>query len=355
MRAALSTADLRALADCSREVLSALDCPTTEEWARRVIERAMPLLRADRIFIVLPAEQGFSLHFSDVEMLTTAAAYQAHFHVSDVWTTARRRELGLRVYTHEMLLRRGEERTEFWNDYILAHRLYQPAGLSCDVDGSPVPASLIGYKGAPGGRHFGDREIQLLNALHPAFTAAVKVLRRFGAAGRELASTMDRLPIPVLLIGAGGIVHANIAFSRTLGSVADSIMRLLMPTVAKLLRAENHSLGRNAGGVIAGPDGQSIPWSLALLSSVAASPLALVHFQVAPRARITDETRERLGLTQRQAVVAELMAEGRTYREIATALGIQPNTARRHWEQVLQRLGIHSRHQVRNRLCGASA
>jgi hypothetical protein len=122
----------------------------------------MSLLQADRIFIVLPVAKGFSLHFSDTAMANAATEYQSYFHSLDIWTGARRRTLGLDVYSHDMLLRTGDERSEFWNDYILRHRLYQPAGLSCDVDDCPVPASLIGYKGTPAARPFGERELGIL-------------------------------------------------------------------------------------------------------------------------------------------------------------------------------------------------
>ena len=124
MRASVSTSDLLQLAECCREILSVLDAPSTEEWASRVSAHAMSLLRAERLFLVLPADRGFSLHFSDAGMKDAAAAYQAHFHAQDVWTGQLRKSLGLNVYSHDMLLRPGDERSEFWNDYILAHRLY---------------------------------------------------------------------------------------------------------------------------------------------------------------------------------------------------------------------------------------
>lgn len=58
------------------------------------------------------------------------------------------------------------------------------------------------------------------------------------------------------------------------------------------------------------------------------------------------DLRSRFGLTARQAQVALLMAERRTYKEIARALEIRPNTARRHSTMVLRKLGIHRRRDV---------
>jgi steroid delta-isomerase-like uncharacterized protein len=59
-----------------------------------------------------------------------------------------------------------------------------------------------------------------------------------------------------------------------------------------------------------------------------------------------EELHSRIGLTKRQAQVALLMADRLTYAEIASELGITPNTSRRHCEKVLSKLGIHSRHEV---------
>lgn len=52
------------------------------------------------------------------------------------------------------------------------------------------------------------------------------------------------------------------------------------------------------------------------------------------------------GLTARQAEVALLMAEKTSTKRIAAELGIAYNTARRHCNAVLRRLGIHSRGDV---------
>ena len=58
------------------------------------------------------------------------------------------------------------------------------------------------------------------------------------------------------------------------------------------------------------------------------------------------------GLTPRQAVVARLLAEGRSNAEIAERLGISPHTARHHTESVLLKLDVRSRAEVAARLMG---
>ena len=62
---------------------------------------------------------------------------------------------------------------------------------------------------------------------------------------------------------------------------------------------------------------------------------------------ISDEgLRERYGLTQRQVAVARLLGEGHTTTDIAARLGVTYHTARNHADQVLQKLGVHSRAAV---------
>jgi DNA-binding NarL/FixJ family response regulator len=60
--------------------------------------------------------------------------------------------------------------------------------------------------------------------------------------------------------------------------------------------------------------------------------------------------REKYRLTPTQARVATLLADRLTNAEIALELRVRPNTARRHTEAVLLRLGVNSRFQVITRL-----
>lgn len=59
-----------------------------------------------------------------------------------------------------------------------------------------------------------------------------------------------------------------------------------------------------------------------------------------------DELKAHARLTTREAQVALLMAERFTHIEIADQLRIRPNTARRHCERVLRKLGVRRRQDV---------
>jgi DNA-binding response OmpR family regulator len=58
------------------------------------------------------------------------------------------------------------------------------------------------------------------------------------------------------------------------------------------------------------------------------------------------ELHERYGLTERQIVVARLMAEGCSNAEVASRLGLSFFTARNHAEQVLAKMAVSNRASV---------
>ena len=62
--------------------------------------------------------------------------------------------------------------------------------------------------------------------------------------------------------------------------------------------------------------------------------------------QVLTSLRRKYRLTPTQARVATLLADRLTNAEIALELCVRPNTARRHTEAVLWRLGVNSRFQV---------
>lgn len=68
-----------------------------------------------------------------------------------------------------------------------------------------------------------------------------------------------------------------------------------------------------------------------------------------------DELQRRFRLTAREAEVALLLAERRSNKEVARALGIAMNTAWRHTDKVLMKLGVGSRKDVLRALAAGHA
>lgn len=63
-----------------------------------------------------------------------------------------------------------------------------------------------------------------------------------------------------------------------------------------------------------------------------------------------DSFRRRYRLSAREAQVAELVLHGYRNRDIAAALGITPDTAKKHLSHVFDKVGVESRVQLANRL-----
>jgi len=55
---------------------------------------------------------------------------------------------------------------------------------------------------------------------------------------------------------------------------------------------------------------------------------------------------QNIGLTAREVDMVKCMAEGKTDREIASALSIAPRTARNHAQHVLEKLSVHDRKEA---------
>lgn len=64
------------------------------------------------------------------------------------------------------------------------------------------------------------------------------------------------------------------------------------------------------------------------------------------RSAATNGSRSGVGLTVRERQVLELLATGKSQREIASELGISPKTCGKHIERILEKLGVHSRAQA---------
>ena len=55
---------------------------------------------------------------------------------------------------------------------------------------------------------------------------------------------------------------------------------------------------------------------------------------------------QQIELTARERTVLKLLAESKTDREIAAALGLSVATVRNHSQHILEKLGVHNRHEA---------
>jgi DNA-binding response OmpR family regulator len=125
---------------------------------------------------------------------------------------------------------------------------------------------------------------------------------------------------------------------------------LVMPVL--ILSARGTEADKLQGFRLGADDYVTKPFSIReLLARVAvllrrAAPAASVPAAPASQPISDEGLRERYGLTQRQVAVARLLGEGHTTTDIAARLGVTYHTARNHADQVLQKLGVHSRAAV---------
>jgi len=179
-----------------------------------------------------------------------------------------------------------------------------------------------------------------------------------------LIRTIDVMSDCALLCDARGrIVHANPAFLRTVerDPLPEKLLRACRRTArefARLLRRDRAqavpAAAETASRSVRTPVATYRLWGTLLRADSGDQGLALIVVEPCDRARPSEAMlREHFGLSPRQAEIALLLAERKTNTEIAEELQISPHTARRHTEQVLLRLDVRSRTDVRARISGS--
>lgn len=278
----------------------------------------------------------------------------------------RRRQLGLNVAGFSDIHNvEAVKRTPFYNDVVIPNRLFAPLVLAADFRGLPLPAVLgFTYDNDRIAASQLPRDKQMLSLLVPAFLAGVGTHVRLSRQRAALASALDSVSVGVTVVDVNGTV---IDENKTMGTliagdpegsrvratvkqvamgVADMIARGKSPDWAKQsevaeVRTTSARYRINA----------TFAWGGLLHSRDAV--LALTE-RMPSRSLNSEQLESRFGLTRREIETAQLMARGYSNREVATAMGISLNTARRHSEHVLLKLDVHSRAAVAARLGGVT-
>ena len=236
------------------------------------------------------------------------------------------------------------------------HDRFVPAGLNflmgpSVVLGSGEASVLCAFERKT--RLYGEEGLRLLELVLPAFrTGAETHLRRPEGhpEGHGLEAFVERLPLPLIVFGPEAADWRNAAFDRLEAAEPES-GRLLSAAknLAKDL-AEDPAPSSGAGEslqrrcqvvtaagsyeLVALPQGSSDERVLLLVTRTR------LHLP-GPR-----QLMARYALTARQAQVALLLAEGLTDKQVAARLGVSVNTARRHAEGLLRKLGVKTRGAV---------
>lgn len=349
----ITSADTAGIERVLEVLLDPLEYPDLDGWRSEVLRVLGPLLGADKTSFQLPWP-GLDLLYSedtDRQLLRVYAAEHVPQLVRRKQYNQRLLELG--VGNHELFW--GDDlpwlfRSEYYNELIVPLRAHDPVWSAVPMPGTTYPAVLLAHHERPDARRFGDRELDIMRLLRPAFGAAVAAVHRLDAHRQALVRTIDSVTTGALVYGpAGELLHSNPAAQDMFERDPD----------AADLRAAAAQVARSAGTVEGAPGvHRSVRTRLQRYRMAATrlplgpgqEPATLVLLEPERRALPSLEEVRKLRLTRRQAEVALLLAQRKTNAEIAEILGIRENTARHHTEAVMLILGVASRRDVGERL-----
>jgi DNA-binding CsgD family transcriptional regulator len=173
-------------------------------------------------------------------------------------------------------------------------------------------------------------------------------LRHFG----DVFGALDRLPLPVFAIASNGVIRwLNMAAEQVVGDRRGSRFTQLVAPESKGVVDEAFAskvIGSREAtdyeAVLLTEDGSRVDVEICSVAVDGDAGIAGVFGAVELKHR--DEPAPRVKapeLTPRQAEVLSYLTRGYTTAEMASAMGLSPETVRNHVRGVLQRLGVHSR------------
>lgn len=363
MTLTLSASDVARLQTAFATLVAPLDHASVAAWRFAAFESVRALLGADKGFHMLPVS-GEELVVGPETDSEGYVAWQSYYHTLDTGFVQRRRELGLEV-AHMLMVYdpRDLKKTEIYNDFSAHYGFLDGMSMTLDLDPTGPPAALTFYHEREDGPEFGERGLDLLRLLLPAFKAGVRTCQRLASHRSELSRLFDRSAQSLLLCSlSGGVLHETPALRALLAAEpeADRLRRAMTPVAHRLgaLVRTRKSVGTIADvaaraaevaeGELRTASARYRIWGAVLGEGlITADPVVLVQLErQASRPLTADELTRRFRFTPRELAVARLLAEGRSNAEIAGTLGIRPRTAEQHTARVLSKLGLRSRGAV---------
>jgi len=372
----LSGGEVTQLQAALKTLLSPLDFESLEAWRTEARKRITALVHAETSVSFLPLEGEAPYQASRQPDL---AAYAEHFHTMDK-TPRYSRVAGSHAFTWETMRPSYERpgsgawsKSEFYNDWVRPQRLCQPCGLIAVRSPAELPCPPFeSFSGLAGLWFYWDRdkpvatserELTILQVLLPAFEAGLHLVVRCAQERQRVEHVLATLGEGAMLIDASGrVVYENPALRRVLAQDGQARrLEVECTRVGRLvLAATARRLAKSQAREIVTPGEQQLRTDAAtyrvratLLGPgvLGSRPMALVVLErAAPEPLAFTDLHDRYHLTQREAAVSRLLAQGHTNAQVARLLGISIHTARRHAERVLAKLGIHSRAAVAGKL-----
>ena len=359
----LSTGELAALERATRILLTPLSYESGEAWRLASCSAVETLLNASASSFAFPFP-GEVYFAGSPDVVRALQAVNPPPEWVRHALTVHRRELGVNVADWtELFDADAVRRTPFYNDVVRPQRLLAPLVLMTDVRPGELPAVLtVYYDSEDSQAPRAARRKQIAQLLVPAFASGVRACLGFARNRDTFGSLVESAPMGVVVLDvAGRVIHENPFFSCMMssdlehGRVRAEVARVAVSVAG--VGARNHST-----------NGVPRPGASQLRTAIARYQISAVLIEdewagkgptviaiVAPMNPGPSQAHEiasRFGLTSREAEVAQLLQKGCSSREIAVALRISVNTARRHAERVLGKLGVHSRIAAASTLAG---
>lgn len=356
--------ELKALSTAMTIMLTPFSFPDGEQWRGAMCGALNPLLGASgsTLELVVPGEPIIG-GCPDLARTLEALLPPPDWMLKGF---EKRRQLGLNVAGFaDMYDVPVVKRSPFYNDVVIPNRLLEPLTLIADFDGAPMPAVLgFVFEDEHAAQKRLERNKQMLGLVVPAFIAGVASYVRMAGVRNGLASLVDSLAVGATIVAIDGrVLDENQAMKKLVE--VDPEQAQIRATVKQISLGIANIVARGKPADWA-KQSRAVEVRTALAKyriSATFVPDGFLNTQgtvVAFTERLASPSFDsqalasRFGLTKREIQTVQFVTRGYSTRQIATAMGISFNTARRHTEHVLLKLNVHSRSAIGARLAGVS-
>ncbi len=282
--------------------------------------------------------------------------------------------VGEPMFERKLDLQRPWERSAIYNEFLLAHDL--PHSLGTWLHRAPDKIVSLSFQGSCRRGPFDETDAARIRALVPHLRRALEIRDRLEAQqirAETLSSAVEGLQFGLLVLDRRGCVLEVNGLGQELlrnepaiRCEKDHSLWLREPAGSQfreLLRSAGP--GGNSSGVFNVPRGVErqglsvlvAPMPAVLFSWTGVEPRWLV-FVFDPERRVApavEVVRRDLGISEREAEIASLLALGFDLPRIARGLGISVHTARSHLKHIFEKTGARSQGELMRRILASPA
>jgi DNA-binding CsgD family transcriptional regulator len=302
--------------------------------------------------------------------------YRQHWIAKDIRLSAAMCvPVGEPMFERKLDLKQSWESSEIYNEFLVRNDV--PHSLGTWLHMAPDKIVSLSFQGSCRRGPFDERDASQIRTLVPHLRRALEIRDRLEAQqirAETLSSAVEGLQFGLLVLDQRGCILEVNGLGQDLLRNEPAIRRerdhslwLCEPAGAQLralLRTDGSSSG-HSGGVFHVPRGaprQGLSVLVAPMPSVPFSwtsvePRWLV-FIFDPERRVApsvDVVRRDLGISEREAEIASLLALGFDLSRISRRLGISIHTARSHLKHIFEKTGARSQGELMRRILASPA